>query len=139
MNHIDLQTLCSTVRDLCDAQETEECRSLICRAMGKYPDAAQPHNLLGIVLAMEGDPLGAMKHFRAAWALDPAYQPANQNLNTLGTFRSAGLFAFDESDVIPEFRIPEASAEKKGRQKFTRTEIEYDADGIGHVIRRREH
>ena len=65
----------------------------------------------------------AMKHFRAAWALDPAYLPARQNLDTFGTFFSHGKSAYDESDCTEE--------------KLEEYVTEYDANGIGHLVRRR--
>ena len=97
-----LNELCRAVRALCEEREFDLCRKLIYEAMSEFPDAAQPHNLLGIVLEKEGEHLAATKHFRAAWALDPTYLPASQNLHTYGTFYSAGPCAFDESDVPPE-------------------------------------
>ena len=70
----------------------------------------------------EGDHPGAMKHFRAAYALDPTYLPARQNLDHYGTFYSRGGCAYDESDCQQEAPSP--------------YEIEYDEKGIGHAVRR---
>ena len=94
----ELKELCSTVRTNVNKGEYDQCIDLICNAMCIYPSAPQPHNLLGIILEKSGDHLTAMKHFRAAWALDPSYRPAAQNLSTYGTFFSNGMSAFDESD-----------------------------------------
>ncbi|MPN31218.1 hypothetical protein SDC9_178692 [bioreactor metagenome] len=66
-----------------------------------------------------------MKHFRAAWALDPTYIPARQNLDCYGTFFSNGKCAYDESDYSVE--------EDEERKKY---EIEYDKHGIGHIVRK---
>ena len=136
----ELQNLCSSVRQLCEVWNLKECHRLIGSAMGEYPDAAEPHNLLGIILEKEGNHVSAMKHFRAAWALDPTYLPAHQNLNTFGTFCACGSFAFDESDVVPEPLAPGAFVRKEGRLQWevSRKKIEYDKNGIGRVIRRRE-
>ena len=90
--------LCDTVRKLVGQKKFEECEALIREAMGKYPHAPQPHNLIGILLEKQGDHLTAMKHFRAAWALDPAYIPARCNLENYGTFYSKQQCAFDETD-----------------------------------------
>ena len=119
----ELTDLCAVVRDLVTREEYEKCNDMICKAMSVYPDAPQPHNLLGVVLEMTGNHVSAMKHFRAAWALDPTYAPANQNLTTYGTFYSSGRIAFDECDCQ--------------RTKAPVCTIEYDAHGIGHVIRRK--
>ena len=49
-------------------------------------EAAEPHNLLGIFFELRGDDNNARKHYRAAYALDPTYQPACRNLERLVEF-----------------------------------------------------
>ena len=93
--------------------------------MKKFPHAPHPHNLIGLLLELQGDHPAAMKHFRAAWALDPAYVPARYNLDHFGTFFSGGSWAIDESDCPP--------AQKKDNYK-----IVYDKSGIGHVVRKEQ-
>ena len=122
----ELNKLCVTARDLISLQDYEKCESLIRGAMGKYPHAPEPHNLIGILLEKKRDHLTAMKHFRAAWALDPTYIPARQNLDCYGTFYSSGKCAYDESDCKVE--------EKAGKQSSYK--VEYDAHGVGHFVRR---
>lgn len=95
----ELNQLCVKVRDLTFEGDFEACEKLICEAMEKFPHAPQPHNLFGILLEKLGDHPSAMKHFRAAWALDPTYLPANHNLHTYGSFFSQGRCAFDEDDL----------------------------------------
>lgn len=102
-NQQELSVLCSAVRELVGLKKYRECESLIKEAMRKYPHAPEPHNLIGILLEKEGDLLTAMKHFRAAWALDPAYIPARCNLERFGSFYPKGPCAFDETDC-PEAR-----------------------------------
>lgn len=118
----ELDILCGYVRELVLNRNFEESLRSICRAMESHPHAPQPHNLMGIVLEKMGDHASAMKHFRAAWALDPTYLPANHNLNVYGTFYSNGSCAFDESDVPPP---PKSTIE-----------IVYDSRGIGRMVRR---
>lgn len=121
---VQLQALCDGVRKYTKARDYQKCVAMICEAMGKFPNAPQPHNLLGIVLEKEGDHAGAMKHFRAAYALDPTYLPASQNLHHYGTlFYPRGGCAYDESDCPQEAPSP--------------YETEYDENGIGHVVRRK--
>ena len=72
-----LQELCSAVRKYDAARDYQKCAVMICKAMGEFSNAPQPHNLFGIVLEKEGDHVLAMKHFRAAYALDPTYTPAH--------------------------------------------------------------
>ncbi len=93
-----LHQLCVSVRKYTAERNYQKCVALICEAMGKYPHSPEPHNLFGIVLEKEGDHVEAMKHFRAAWALDPTYLPARQNLEYYGTFYCQGKCAFDEDD-----------------------------------------
>ena len=120
----DLHKLCSTVRTLVSNGEYNECTTMISKAMGEHPHNPEPHNLLGIVLEHTGNHCAAMKHFRAAWALDPTYAPASQNLNNYGTFYSNGRCAYDESDC----EIKE----------YTHYAVEYDDRGVGHMIRRKK-
>lgn len=122
----ELNRLCVTVKGLISLQDYEKCESLIRSTMGKYPHAPEPHNLIGILLEKKGDHLTAMKHFRAAWALDPTYIPARQNLDCYGTFFSSGKCAYDESDCEME--------EKVGKQ--INYKVEYDEHGVGRFVRR---
>lgn len=123
--YTQLQELCTDVRKYASARDYQKCVAMICKAMGEFPNAPQPHNLLGIVLEKEGDHAGAMKHFRAAYALDPTYLPASQNLHYYSTlFYPRGALAYDESDCTQESSSP--------------YEIEYDEKGIGHVVRRKK-
>ncbi len=50
------------------------------RAIALDPQKAQPYNLLGMVLELQGAVLEAVKMYRAALAIDPTYQPAADNL-----------------------------------------------------------
>ena len=134
----ELDQLCASVRALVTQGAYHRCLDPICRAMERYPHAPQPHNLLGILLEKTGDHSGAMKHFRAAWALDPGYAPANHNLQTYGTFFSGGGCAFNESDVPaePESRLEIVyDARGIGRAVY-KSKFEYDSRGIGRVVRR---
>lgn len=93
-------------------------------AIGKYPHDPEPHNLFGIFFEKRSDHNMAMKHFRAAWDLDPTYMPARHNLEHYGTFFSKGGCAYDESDC-----------------NITKQKDEYelviDKNKIGHIVRRK--
>lgn len=95
---IECKKICMRVRTLIDAHAYEQCYEIITEAMKKYPSAPQPHNLLGILLENQGNHLLAMKHFRAAWALDPTYLPARYNLEVYGTFFTTKQGAYDETE-----------------------------------------
>ncbi len=95
-----LSELCEKVRHLIREGNYVACTMSISAAMKEYPHAPQPHNLMGILLEAEGNHSGAMKHFRAAWALDPTYLPSRVNLNRYGSFFHQGPSAFDEKDCM---------------------------------------
>lgn len=118
-----LVELCAEAKRFVGENRLEECERLVRNAMAEFPDAAEPHNLFGIVLIREGDPVRAMKHFRAACDLDPAFVPARVNLERFGEFRPSGSCAFCDEDCPKEI--------KKDKYK-----VEYDDNGIGHIVRR---
>lgn len=118
----ELQALCEKARKLMDGRKLSECERLVCDAFSKYPHKPEPNNLLGILLEKQGNHVLAMKHFRAAWALDPAYRPARQNLERFGSFFPRETVAFDESDCPPD-------------PMTGRFHVEYDERGIGHAVR----
>lgn len=120
----NLKKLCGVVRDLLENCRYRESERMIVEAIGRYPHAPEPHNLMGILLERKHDHIQAMKHFRAAWALDPAYIPARYNMEQYGDVFGIGRKdAFDDSDCPQE--------EEKKLYK-----IEYDSNGIGHTVKR---
>lgn len=122
-NREELFELSERVRELVRFNHIEESKKMVVEAMGEYPDAAEPHNLYGILMERMGEHVGAMKHFRAAWALDPTYEPAKRNMERFGSFQPTGTMAFNETDCEEELK----------KQLF---KVEYDTRGIGHVVRR---
>lgn len=96
----ELSELCNLVRALTLKGNYAEGERLVADAMGKYPHAPQPHNLMGVLLEMRDNHMAAMKHFRAAWALDPTYIPARHNLDIFASFYSGDKHAFDENDLL---------------------------------------
>ena len=61
--------------------------SSIINAMCLNAEAAAPHNLLGILMELRGDECHAERHYRAAYALEPNYEPARRNLDRMVNFR----------------------------------------------------
>lgn len=116
--------LCNEVKKLIDKSEFEVCYKLITEEMKNSPHAPHPHNLLGMLLENKGEHLLAMKHFRAAWALDPVYLPARHNLEVFGTFFSNGTGAFDEGDC------PELEQKSKNM-------VMHNENNIGPIDRRK--
>ncbi len=68
-------------------KNTDNGYKLISKALLLDPDAPEPHNLLGIIAELNGNDSVARKHYRAAYALDPAYKPACRNLERLVMFK----------------------------------------------------
>lgn len=62
------------------------CRQLLCQAMAAFPDAPEPHNLLGIVYELQGMRDPAARQYRAALALGDGYRPAQRNLMRVTSF-----------------------------------------------------
>ncbi|HML48408.1 MAG TPA: hypothetical protein PKE04_16820, partial [Clostridia bacterium] len=98
----EMTALCGAVRELMAKGAYPECEARIAEAMGKHPHAPQPHNLIGILLEKTGDTRVAMKHFRAACALDPKYLPARRNAERVASFFVHAASAFDETDCFEE-------------------------------------
>lgn len=120
-----LHELCQRFREELRLRRYDACERESLDAMREFPHAAQPHNLLGVLMEAKGDHLLAMRHFRAAWALDPTYLPARYNMECTGTFFSpAAPCAIDESDC----------PEPPDRPGFR---VEYDDRGVGRLTRRK--
>ena len=133
---IEMNKLCSSVKNFIMDEDYESCIIFICTIMSRYPHSPQPHNLLAIVLEKTGNHSGAMKHFQAALALDPDYLPAKYNLNTCGTFFTRGIYAFDENDVTQgtfEKKVFVFDGKNVGHVEY-KSRIIYDEYGIGHVV-----
>ena len=97
--HDEITVLCDSIRMLITQNGHTECYTLIAEAMRKYPHSPHPHNLMGILFEIMNDHSTAMKHFRAAWSLDPTYIPARHNLSNFASFYSVNKFVFDENDI----------------------------------------
>lgn len=123
-DNIELITLCNTVRNLIGERKLHESEELIRQVMAKYPHAPEPHNLMGIQLENKGDHLTAMKHFRAAWALDPTYLPARYNLE-----QHADMFCKNRKNAYTEDDCPQLQDKELYK-------TEYDEKGIGHIVKR---
>lgn len=120
-----MQPLTAHIRALVQQRHFSEAENEAAQAMAIAPHAAQPHNLMGIIAESRNDHVQAMKHFRAAWALDPTFLPARVNMERYGSF--SGQMprpVYDEMECTP-YRAENRRAYR----------IEYDENGIGHVVR----
>lgn len=98
----EMRILCRKIKKLIKMQNFTECENSILKAMEKYPHSPVPHNLLGVILEYQDDSSNAIKHFRAAWALDPSYIPAKFNLEYYEDSLNKHHFAIDERDCVHE-------------------------------------
>lgn len=79
--------------------EYEKAYGFIVEAMRIDPDAPHPHNLLGIMYELKGDGSRARRHYRAAYSLDPTFEPACRNLEQICTLLdNYKLRAYDFGD-----------------------------------------
>ena len=120
-----MQQLTAHIRALVAQRHFSEAEDEAAKAMAAAPHAAQPHNLMGIIAESRNDHVQAMKHFRAAWALDPTFLPARINMERYGSF----------SGQMPRPVYDETECEPCPAQSRLACRIEYDKHGIGHVIR----
>lgn len=91
-------TLEERCRQLIIQREFEQCQKEIETAMAENPHCAIPHNLMGILLERVCNHVLAMKHFRAAYALDPTYIPAQYNMEQSARIYRTGKYAFVTED-----------------------------------------
>ena len=94
----DFRATIEQVKELIAEKKYKECEALVCTSMFEHPHDAIPHNLMGLLLESEDCHVAAMKHFRAAYALDPIYGPSSWNLECFGSFTMQHPCAYFASD-----------------------------------------
>lgn len=94
------------IRDAIEMLRThkyEQAQALIHEAIQLNDNGAQAQNLLGTYYELNGDRLLALRHYRAAYALEPSYEYANLNIerltynNFLGT---SNLPLFGDEELV---------------------------------------
>jgi len=68
-------------------KDYDKAETYLKKSIAENVDAAEPHNLLGVLAESKRDNLLAIKHYRAALDLDPTYQPAQKNLERITQFK----------------------------------------------------
>ena len=101
----EMLDLISKAKDMIGRREFDACEALLSTAMFQSPHSAVPHNLMGLLLEKKRKHEDAMKHFRAANALDPTYAPARWNLEGFAEFYKTRADAYFASDCDFE-RLP---------------------------------
>lgn len=90
-------------RGLIKNKEFVKCEQMLRKAMEEEPHSPMPHNLMGILLEQKGEHSLAMKHFRAAYALDPTCTAASFNLEQFSNGEScAAQCAYTDADCLPQ-------------------------------------
>ncbi|WZL72027.1 response regulator [Clostridiaceae bacterium 35-E11] len=69
------------------SKDYSKAEEFLRKAISMDVDAPEPHNLLGILYEYRKEIQGAQKHYRAALALDPTYEPSSKNLQRTAQFR----------------------------------------------------
>jgi lipoprotein NlpI len=70
------------------------------KATSLNAEKPEPFNLLGVIYEMQHKQGEAMKMYRAALALDPSYEPANDNIERAG--ESIGAVDIDNMNLGDE-------------------------------------
>lgn len=71
------------VYDICKLLMNKDLKSSyekIIQLLTAFPSEPWGHNLLGCWYEIHGDVILAMKHYRAAYALNPSYDPSRMNV-----------------------------------------------------------
>ncbi len=101
----ELVDLIANAKDMINRREFDACEALLATAMFQSPHSPVPHNLMGLLLEHRRRHEDAMKHFRAANALDPSYGPSRWNLEGFAAFYRTRAEAYFSSDCDFE-RLP---------------------------------
>ena len=100
--------------------EFEKSYKAIINAININPNAPEPHNLLGIWYEFKNNNDLARKHYRAAYALDPTYKPASENLERVCT-----NFVSERKQInFGEERLEEQEKAKEGKDELKLIEVE---------------
>ncbi len=79
----------STARKMAKEGKYDDAMALAKKCIGSHPENAAGFNLLGELLEVGGDRAEAIKNYRVALDLEPAYKPASQNLDRAATSLSS--------------------------------------------------
>lgn len=110
-NH-ELTTKINDAIQLFRKNEFEKAKCLIHEAMQLDDSDAEVQNLLGAYYEVTGDRLLALRHYRAAYALEPSNRYANMNIERL-TYNN-----LIDGDAMPLFGDEDLSALEKINQIY---------------------
>lgn len=108
--------------------ELEKSYKTIINAINLNPNAPEPHNLLGIWYEFNNNNDLARKHYRAAYALDPTYKPASENLERVCSFFASKKkhVNFGE-DLLEKQEKEKQEKEKQGKDRLKLLEVEIES------------
>ncbi|ACB53238.1 probable two-component response regulator [Crocosphaera subtropica ATCC 51142] len=85
--HLDYDSLMTTAQEQFKDKNYETAQKLAKEALIIQPSRPDALNLLGEIIEKKGNTLEAIKLYRAAFDLDPTYEPARNNLDQATTFK----------------------------------------------------
>ncbi|MFP4686958.1 MAG: response regulator [bacterium] len=83
---IPLETCIKFAKKMINNRNFSEARKYLEKAVGRDPNDPEVFNLLGVIYEFDNQETKAMKNYRTAVSLDPAYQPARDNLDRISKF-----------------------------------------------------
>ena len=95
------------------------------QAMAENPHSPVVHNLYGILEELLKEDNLAHRHYRAAYALDPTYQPAIKNLERISTS--------EERARKQPIDFGDETADDDEESLYV---VEYDSHHVGHLRRK---
>jgi Flp pilus assembly protein TadD len=78
------EELMNSIKESIKAHDYETANDFIAKLFGQEPNSSKPHLYLGIISELKKDRAKAMRHFRAALALDGTDQVVLYNLYRVG-------------------------------------------------------
>jgi len=82
----DYEALILKAKEAINERKFDLAHSFLKRSIIMAEDHAEPFNLLGVIAEMKGDKERAMKMYRASLDIDPAYEPAQDNIERASQF-----------------------------------------------------
>lgn len=103
----DYETCIELAKKMINERNFERAEEYLDSALASEPSTPEPFNLLGVILEMKGKPTEALKKYRAALALDPSYEPAEQNIEraTQFDYSSEGIKLDEEEETDADEKL----------------------------------
>jgi DNA-binding response OmpR family regulator len=93
-NAVDYDSLIELTKRFITDRSFAKARETARKAIAADPAQAEAYNLLGALLEIKGDVLEAQKFYRAALDIDPAFKPAQANLDRTTSLEKIGKIDF---------------------------------------------